>query len=611
MAFAFQEPGALRHGFEVAWTVRHVGFEILGRAFAVLDDKSGKMLNYRQLLRHPDLRGTWSNSSANEFGRLAQGVGGRIKGTDTIRFIRYEDIPKDRRKDVTYGQFVCTIRPEKKEQHRTRFTLGGDRINYPGEVATPTAEMLVAKMLFNSVVSTKDAKFMTIDISNFYLNTPLKRPEFARLKLSDIPEEIIQEYKLRDIADKNNNVYITAIKGMYGLPQAGLLANELLEKRLNKAGYFQSKYVPGLWSHKWRPIQFTLVVDDFGVKYVGKEHAEHLKKTLETDYKITTDWTGERYIGINLLWDYKRRQVHLSMPGYVERALQQFGHQRPRKPVHSPYPCAPIQYGATKQYAKEEPNAPPVSDKQKKWIQQVVGKFLFYGRAVDSTLLCPLSAIASQSAQPTTETLARTKQILDYLATQDEAIITYKASKMVLAIHSDASYLSEPKARSRAGGHFFLSDNSEAPPNNGAVLNVAGIIKNVMSSATEAELAALYIMAREAVYMRLILQELGHDQPPTPLQTDNAPAEGVVNGKITPKRTKAMDMRLYWLRDRECQDQFRIYWRPGKTNYADYWTKHHAAKHHQNVRAEFLTPPIMLEMLRLEQQRNRVAAAAA
>ena len=180
---------------------------------------------------------------------------------------------------------------------------------------------------------------------------------------------------------------------------------------------------------------------------------------------------------------------------------------------------------------------------------------------------------------------------------------------MKLAVHSDASYLSEPQARSRAGGHFFLSNNADIPPNNGAILNIAHIIKHVMSSATEAELAALYIMAREAVYIRIILEEMGHKQPPTPLQTDNSMADGVVNGKIAPKRTKAMDMRFHWLRDRECQEQFRIYWRPGKLNYADYWTKHHAAKHHQNTRREFLTPHIVVEMLRQEQSTYAAAAA--
>jgi hypothetical protein len=468
--------------------------------------------------------------------------------------------------------------------------------------------MLVAKLLFNSVISTPKARFMTIDISNFYLMTPLKRPEFIRIKLSDIPQEIINKYKLRDMAAEDGLVYIEANKGMYGLPQSGLLANELLEKRLNKHGYRQSKLVPGLWKHDTRHIQFTLVVDDFGVKYTDKADVEHLQRVLEEHYKITTDWSGNRYIGITLDWDYKRRQVHLSMPGYIAAALQQFQHKL-RHRQSSPFQATPIQYGAKTQYATTASTATPVDAKTKKFIQQVCGKFLFLGRAVDSTLLCPISAIASQSSAPTEDTLEQTAQLLDYLATQEEAVLTYTASEMTLAVHSDASYLSEPKARSRAGGHFFLSNNATIPPNNGAVLNIAHIIKHVMTSATEAELAALYIMAREAVYIRIILEEMGHKQPPTPLQTDNSMAEAVINGKITPKRTKAMDMRFHWLRDRECQEQFRIYWRPGKLNYADYWTKHHPAKHHQNIRNEFLTPQVVVEMLRQEQIRHTAKAA--
>jgi hypothetical protein len=131
----------------------------------------------------------------NKFGRLANGVGNRIKNpTNTIQFISKKDIPQDSRKDVTYGSFVCSVQPEKKEKNnRTRFTVGGDRINYPGAVATPTADTIVAKLLFNSVISTKGARFMTIDISDFYLMTPLKRPEFICISINNIPEEIIIE----------------------------------------------------------------------------------------------------------------------------------------------------------------------------------------------------------------------------------------------------------------------------------------------------------------------------------------------------------------------------------------------------------------------------------
>jgi hypothetical protein len=141
-----------------------------------------------------------------------------------------------RMKDITYGQFVCSIRPKKAEPNQMWFTVGGDRINYPGKVATLTAEMLVAKMLFNSVIFMKGAWFMTMDISNFYLISPLHSAKFIQIKFSDIPDEVINKYKLWDKATKNISIYIRAKRGMYGLPQAGLLANELLKKHINKHG---------------------------------------------------------------------------------------------------------------------------------------------------------------------------------------------------------------------------------------------------------------------------------------------------------------------------------------------------------------------------------------
>ncbi len=110
-----------------------------------------------------------------------------------------------------------------------------------------------------------------------------------------------------------------------------------------------------------------------------------------------------------------------------------------------------------------------------------------------------------------------------------------------------------------------------------------------MSLAAEAEMGVLYLNARKAVYLWQILTEMGHPQPYTPIQMDNLTAEGVVNHKIQPKRTKAMDMRFHWLRDRESPKQLRIYWRPGKTNLADYFTKHHTPAHYVSVRTIFLT----------------------
>ena len=222
------------------------------------------------------------------------------------------------------------------------------------------------------------------------------------------------------------------------------------------------------------------------------------------------------------------------MPGYTKKYLKQFKHER-RKLQHQPYPSAIIKYGAKTQYATAQSSSPQLDKHGKKFIQQVCGKFLFLGRAVDSTLPCPISAIKSQAAKPTEDTMEQTLQLLDYIATQEEAVLTYSASNMKLAVHSDASYLSEPQAHCRAGGHFFLSNKATIPANNGAMLNIAHIIKHVMTSVTEAKLAALYIMAREAVYIRIVLTEMGHKQSSTPLQTDNATAEAVCNSKIQPK----------------------------------------------------------------------------
>jgi hypothetical protein len=217
-------------------------------------------------------------------------------------------------------------------------------------------------MHLNSVISTKGARYCTIDIKDFYLNTPMERPEFMRMKITDLPPEFVELYKLNDIADQNGTVYMRIQKGMYGLPQAGILAQKLLEQRLNAHGYRQSQITPGLWKHDTRPISFTLCVDDFGVKYVGREHAEHLKNVLNEHYRCAVDWDGKKYLGImDIDWDHDGRKGHVSMLDYIPEALARFQHKTPRKPQHQPYPHIKPTYGATKQYVEDSNESEPTS----------------------------------------------------------------------------------------------------------------------------------------------------------------------------------------------------------------------------------------------------------
>jgi hypothetical protein len=286
---------------------------------------------------------------------------------------------------------------------------------------------------------------------------------------------------------------------MYGLPQAGIIAQELLKKRLCIAGYTQSKLTPSYWTHAWRPISFTLVVDNFGVKYINKDDIEHLLEVLKKDYTCNTDWEGTRYLGLTLDWDYEECNIHLSMPGYVKKALARFDHKHPSKPQHEPHQHAIPTYGTTIQYATPADMPSPLSKEEKKIIQQVVGTLLYYGQAVNATILVALSSLASAQAMPTKETMQQTRHLLNYVATHPNAILTYVKSNMILGIHSNASYLSKPKVCSRAGGHFFLSNGTDKAPNNGAILNTSQIINSIMSYAAKAKLGMLYINAHKAV----------------------------------------------------------------------------------------------------------------
>jgi hypothetical protein len=540
----------------------------------------------------------WRQSNTDEIGRLAQGYGD-IKGTNTMFFIPFSEIPEN--KISTYLRVVSAYRPEKENPRRVRWTVGGDRIDYPGDVSTKTADLTTSKILVNSTLSTPKALFGTGDIKDYYLGTPLPGPEFMRIPLHMIPPEIMIAYDLEKLVHKGA-VYVRIDKGMYGLPQAGKLANDQLQKFLAVDGYEPMPVTPGLWRHKTRDIQFCLVVDDFGIKYTDKADADHLFAALRKHYVVSEDWTGNRYCGLTLDWDYKARTCKISMPGYVARALARFTHATPPTPEDSPHAWEKPVYGKHPQYAPPPDSSAALNAKDVKHVQTVLGTFLYYARAVDSTMLAAIGTIAMSQADPTVSTLAAITHLLNYCATHPEATLLYRASDMVLHVESDASYLSCPKARSRAAGYHFLSDRprdptkapdpSDPPPTaNGAIDVLCQVMREVLSSAAEAELAALYHNGKQACPLRTTLEELGHPQPPTPIQTDNSTAAGIANDTVKQKRSKAIDMRFYWIRDRVRQGQFIVYWKKGSLNKADYFTKHHPASHHRDIRSVYLHSP--------------------
>ena len=144
----------------------------------------------------------------------------------------------------------------------------------------------------------------------------MDRPEFLRTKIENFPDDVIEQRKLNDIVDAKGFVVIRIKRSMYSLPYGGIIAQKLLEERVEKHGYRQSNQTPGFWKHGTHPISFTLIVDDFGVKYMKKEHDDHLIGVLEEFYEVEQDRKGKTHYGIILNWDYDWQQAHLLMPGY-------------------------------------------------------------------------------------------------------------------------------------------------------------------------------------------------------------------------------------------------------------------------------------------------------
>jgi hypothetical protein len=550
-------------------------------------------MEYTALMKDPRLQPLWKRGFGSEVGRLFQGICD-IPGTEMCFFIKLKNIPKDRQ--LTYGKIVCDYKPHKKEKELVRLAVGGDRLDYSGDLATSTAYIATFKILINSTLSTTDTAMMMVDVKNCYLGTPLPRFEYMKMLLSRFPEEIVNKYNLDAVA-VDGWVYIDIRKGMYGLKQAVLLANQLLQTRLAPFGYYPARHTPGLWLHKTLSMSFSLVVDDFAVKYVGKQHADHLRNALLKTYELTTDWAATVYSVMTLKWNYKNRTCDISMPGYVSNVLGKFQHDAPKHPQHTPSRYVTPMYGAKTQYATKDETS-PLTAKQCLTIQEVTGSVLYYARVVEPTVLMPLNDIAMEKTKATEKTQAATNQLLDYLATHPDSTIRYHASDMILHIHSDASYLSVSNACNRLGGLFFCGDKSPQQDKlNGSILNVASVIKKVVASAAESEIGAYFHNAQSGAPLRVTLTEVGHIQPPTPIRTDNSTAFGFLNETIKQKRSKAMDMRYHWLTDRVRQKQFDVYWCPGRENLGDYHTKHHSAQHHRNMRELILHKANSLQVL--------------
>lgn len=550
---------------------------------ALQDEVTGKLLTYRDCMSGPD-KEFWMRASSEEFIRL-------LDTTKTMKFIFPSQKPKDRK--GTYYNPVPSIKiKDDVKVYRIRGTAGGDLItDYPYATSAFVADVETVKILLNAAISEQDAKLMTADANDFFLCSTLPRSEYIKIKRSVIPEDIITRYSLQDPKYWiHDYIWVEVTQGMYGLPQAAILAQEQLYRHLSANGYDILNLTSGLVANKARTLFFTLVVDDFLIKYTNMDDVKHLQSVLEKLYVMKYDFNATKYLGITIEQNRQQDYIGISIPGYIDKVLSRFQVVKSTRPVNTPSPFIPHNYGSkTPQLIHHDLSQPATTD-EVKWLQQVVGSLLYYARLIDSTMLFAVNRLASAQAHATKNTIELAKHLLQYAAWHPNATIKFYPSDMQLLIDSDAAFNSEAKARSRAAGFWRFHSTKYPDIVNGPIKVLCSIIHlSVVGSACEAEYAALYMNATAAVPIRQTLQDFGYPQNATLLITDNEAAHGIANDHIHLHKSKAIDMRYHWIRDRIAQGQFKTKWDKGCNNLADYFTKAHPASHHKDLRHVYIS----------------------
>ncbi len=463
-------------------------------------------------------------------------------------------------------------------------------IDYDGNASVCTANLNTAKLHWNSVISTENARYMCLDIKKIYLTAALEYFKYMKIPHALFPVWTIEQYNLHTLA-LDGWVYIEMRRAVWGLSQAAILANKRLGRKLAPFGYYKSINTSCLWWHESQPLTFTLVVNNFGVKFVNKADVDHLISSIKNTYTLTEDWTGNLYCGITLEWDYVGRTVDILMPGYIKMKLQEYEHIMPKKLQRCPYLPEPKKFGTEAQAPLPHDLTPKLDAKGIKRVQKIVGSILYYARAVNMMVLMALSSIAVKQTKVMEKTMAQCTQLLDYLSGHAVSKVRFHASDMILNIHSDASYLLEANARSRTCGHFFMGwmPKDNKPIRLNRAFNVSTtILRFVVASAAEAELGALYHNCQTGISFQLTLTEMGHPQPKTPVRCDNTTAVGIANNTIKQQHSQSMEMRFFWIGDKIAQEMYALKWHPGQENLANYQSKHLIGMHHTAVQPWYL-----------------------
>jgi hypothetical protein len=474
--------------------------------------------------------------------------------------------------------------------YHCRLTYSGKNRPSGDETFQPTAQLEDVKMFLQSVVSDQ-ANISAIDIKAYFLNTPLTKYKYLRLGYKHIPDAILKKYNWYRFQEKGY-IWFEIRRAMYGMDDAARKSFLLITQRLREAGYMSTERNPTIFRNSVTGVAFTLVVDDLAVKWKNRKDFQHLLDTLRQSYTIKVEERLTHYIGLTIDYPVSKNYLAISMPGYADNMVNVLNIQQP-KFVATPA-ITPVFNPNSKVQRAEQDNSPPCPDKTR-WVQQAIGLANYFARGVNYSIKTAINKIALEQSAPTANTIIKTLRLLHYIYYHRNPVIRFYPQHMQIQSHSDASYLSEPKARSRYSYVVWIGDPVSQHANfyvPGIIQYETGIIRNVVTSVAEAEYTALFLATMAVIKARNFLEDLGYTQNRTTIYVDNKCAQGLANRSCKDKHLKHIDMRLHFTRDKIDSAEIAVDYVPTKDNLADFGTKNMDKDtfNHKNMNFLFSNP---------------------
>jgi hypothetical protein len=421
----------------------------------------------------------------------------------------------------------------------------------------------------------------------------MEEPAYIAVPLKDIPASIIKTYNLTKKAS-NNKTYFKVVMTMYGHPVAGLLSNKHLFKTIKEAGYYEDSRVPCLLKHETRSTIGAIVVDDIGLKVRSKDDVMHLVNAIEKVWKVKINWKGDKYVGMDLKWDYNPENptLEISCDQVIPDALKRFYPNQTLKGADTPgldikgWTLSPD----NKVVIADDEEPIPMPEKTK-FVQQFTGTLSHAARIVRHDLLPAVNEIASTQSAPTSKTMQQVEKLANYIARFPKGSVIYKTTEMILRAMYDSALRLHGKHK--AGAILYHANKNDPPESIGNIIEVlCKLPPNVVASIAEGEYCSQFLTGQTAYWHRVILEQMGYPQPPTILYGDNTTAIGIANDSIKVKKSKAMDNKMHWIQDRTRLKDFSPTHIATELNSADYQTKNLSIKeHNRQVKNYIKFPP--------------------